>query len=332
MPAEYWVREVKIAKQHLGGRIKEPKIVILGGSNGLIGIDSSLIEHDTQIKTINLSLHAGLSLNYLTRYAEPFLNNGDILIMPLEYNYYGKSSGGLQFSSWFTNNIMTWDKPFFMNMDFTDKSRFVFSVPLKRVLNGAFAKLYATRLLTKHKARHLLTESEVINKAEVILREKKYEIPNQGYTLDRLNEYGDFKANSGAQYFENRGYDIDKGFVYDRWAWQSIKNIAVYCTSKNIRLFIVWPPTIEDAQLGVRSSLTQGYLSRIRNELENIGIQTLGNPEDFSFERAYFFDTPYHLNAEGRLLRTRKLVSLLIPKLAQSKNVPVTTQPAWMHQ
>jgi hypothetical protein len=42
--------------------------------------------------------------------------------------------------------------------------------------------------------------------------------------------------------------------------------------------------------------------------------------------------TLYHLNAEGTLLRTRKLVSLLKPILAQSKNVSMVAEPASVNQ
>ena len=43
LPTEYWVRDIYILKYHIAKDIKEKKIVIISGSSGLFGIDSSLI-------------------------------------------------------------------------------------------------------------------------------------------------------------------------------------------------------------------------------------------------------------------------------------------------
>lgn len=318
MPAEYWVREVKIAKQHLARRVSVPKIVILGGSNGLFGIDSRLIERDTQVKTVNMSLHGALTLDYLLNYAMPVLNKRDTLILALEYNYYfhGNKEGAC-FTSWYANNLMTWDTQYFMEMPLADKVCLMLSADPKRILNGVLAQYYSARLLDRFGKRRLLIDHEVINKMEKLAGERERQSVALEYGLATMNEYGDFRVNAPSTYFEvpDYGFESRRIFAQRSSKWRTFKYLAEYCRDHGVRLMIAWPPTIDGARTGVQSSLARQKLSVIRHELEGLGIQILGSPEDFSFNREYFLDTNYHLTATGGTLRTEKLVSLLKPLL-----------------
>ena len=86
--AEYWLYESTIVKHNLIAAIKEPKLVVLGGSNALWGIDSTLIEHTLGIPTINLALHAGLPYKYLFQEAQQYLQPHDHVLLAIEYNRY----------------------------------------------------------------------------------------------------------------------------------------------------------------------------------------------------------------------------------------------------
>ena len=43
----------------------------------------------------------------------------------------------------------------------------------------------------------------------------------------------------------------------------------------------------------------------------NLEVEILGSQEDFVFQERYFFDSIYHLNAEGRSLQTKKIIKLI---------------------
>jgi hypothetical protein len=320
VPAEYWVREVKIAKQYLAHRINAPKVVILGGSNALFGFNSALIERETGVKTVNMSLHAALELDYLVQFARPALKKGDTVILALEYTFYfEKKRKQTCFNSWYTNNLMAWDTQFLMEMPVTGKICLVLSASPKRIMNGALAQLVSEGLLERHTSRRLLPNNEVIKKMEYAREWARQGNPAPAYGLARMNEYGDFKGEDRSTYFEDRHY----GFKSARQVagrsrnWKAIRNFADYCRSRGIRLVVAWPPTIDDPQTGVKSPRARSAISQIRRALQELGIPVLGDPEDFSFGREYFLDTKYHLNATGGTLRTEKLVPLLKPVLAK---------------
>ena len=54
-----------IDKHEIANGIKQPKLIFAGGSNLAFGIDSELIEKKIGKKVVNLSLHAGLGLEFI---------------------------------------------------------------------------------------------------------------------------------------------------------------------------------------------------------------------------------------------------------------------------
>jgi hypothetical protein len=331
VPAEYWVREVKIAKQYLAHQINVPKIVILGGSNALFGVDSALIERETGFTTFNMSLHGGLDLAYLVQSATPVLKKGDTLVLALEFSFYTDRNSKLAcfFTSWYANNLMAWDSGYITDMPLMDKACLVTSVPPERVLNGALTQLYSARLLAKHRSRRLLADNEVIRKMGIAREWARQNSQIQPtYGLARMNVYGDFLANAPLTYFETPDYGFDRRvFAPSSRNWKTLSSLKEYCRAHGIRLIISWPPTIDDSRTGAKSPSARPTILRIRCALEEIGIPILGDPEDFSFDREYFLDTKYHLNATGGRLRTKKLIHLLKPLLAAPPSGNST--PAW---
>jgi hypothetical protein len=64
------------------------RILIVSGSNALLGISAKNIAQTTGVKTINLGSHAGLGGEYILNWAEKFIRKDDIILMPLEYDLY----------------------------------------------------------------------------------------------------------------------------------------------------------------------------------------------------------------------------------------------------
>lgn len=112
-----------------------------------------------------------------------------------------------------------------------------------------------------------------------------------------------------------------------------------YCRKNGVEVFFSWPSTIKPGDLDLHDPILQTPLAkfltnwfgplppiglylndklvaenlvRLKEFLrEDLKVRILGEPEDFQFLRQYFFDTYYHLNCQGRTLRTRKLIDCL---------------------
>ena len=299
--AEYWVYETKVAKLHVASRIKERKLVVLGGSSALFGIDSRRLEEATGLPTVNLAIHAGLWLPYVFDYAKPVLASGDVVILMLEYPYYGSPNPA---ASWFAGNVMAWDTPYVRNLGWIERLRLLLSVPAKRVANGVVAKLYESRLRQTH-GRLVRNPADIGREAEKIWEGKLYRERSFGYAFQNMNERGDMQHNRGTTYEPHR----ERRPAYARDAVETIRAFADYCATRGMTLFIAWPAAMRVPDL--QDPAAQAVLAEVAASLRRTGLRVLGSPADFFAERRYFFDTIYHSNEEGRQIVTEKLVEEL---------------------
>jgi hypothetical protein len=84
--------------------------------------------------------------------------------------------------------------------------------------------------------------------------------------------------------------------------------------SKNVKLFVAFPYIPSD------TSTSDCYNSHsIYRQLSTAGFDTLYSPEECKLSSHYFYDTAYHLNFVGRIIRTDALAIALHKKAAITK-------------
>ena len=90
IPASYdllnWIYLKENAAQNTAGR----RVLLIGDSSALFGIDSPQLEKELGRPVVNMSLHGGLPLDWLTDFAERNVRAGDIVVMPLNWAYYAR--------------------------------------------------------------------------------------------------------------------------------------------------------------------------------------------------------------------------------------------------
>lgn len=307
--AEYWIPEMRIVKLRTAARIPGEKVVILGGSNALFGLDSTLIERQTHRPTVNLSLHAALPLAYMFADARSLLRPRDVVILSLEYGYYTTTSPS---PSWFSSNIMAWDPRYFWRLGLSDQVAFALSASAKRVLNGVIAKPYEARLRQTH-GRRVRAPAEVLDEAAAVWRDKRYRNQPAVYSFRSMDEHGDIQNNVGSFYTEDPDSLVMPRFEYSPSVWDGLRHIRDECRRNDIRVFIAWPAV--PTELGRHAAPARRYLAAVLAQVARLGIPTLGEPGDYALPRRYFYDTVYHLNEEGRAIRTTRLLSSLKSQL-----------------
>ena len=83
-----------------------------------------------------------------------------------------------------------------------------------------------------------------------------------------------------------------------------LKKINAEYVKKGITLLITYPP-LEKSQFDNR------FLKDIDKVKRETGITFFGNPNDYLYSADLFYDSSYHLNGKGRILRTKKLIKTL---------------------
>jgi hypothetical protein len=69
---------------------QSPKLIFTGGSNCLFGVDSEALEHALEIPVVDYCIQAGLPIGYLFREITPQVKQGDVVILILEYGFYSE--------------------------------------------------------------------------------------------------------------------------------------------------------------------------------------------------------------------------------------------------
>jgi hypothetical protein len=125
-----------------------------------------------------------------------------------------------------------------------------------------------------------------------------------------MDEHGDIRGNIGSLYPVSAESVSVPTFTYAPQPWQTLRQFRDDCRNRGMRVFITWPAV--PARLAASA---QRYVGQIRAHVASLGIPVLGEPGDYALEDRYFFDTLYHLNEEGRALRTARLLSFLKAQL-----------------
>jgi len=304
--AEYWLHELKIVKRMIAVNIKEPKLVVLGGSNALVGIDASMLEEALGIPTVNLALHGALNIHYLFREARKVLRPYDHVLLALEYEAYTRDPNTL----WFTNQVMTWDTAYFWDLPLRDKVSFIHAVPLNRLIAGALAQLQNGRTVN-------LSHRTVANDDDVLLRYTRAQTdtsarPREVYSVVNVDAHGDLRRlPQSRSYREDEDYGLSGPFVAPAHVWEELREFSEYCQARHITLVFAWPPTIKNPMLDAQAVIN--HVQQHQSHMRQHRMQTLGLPWEFSYERTFFSDTGYHLTLAGRSKHTEALLRYLRP-------------------
>jgi len=279
-------------KSEIADSLSGPRIVIVAGSNGLLGISARQIEDATGIPTVNYATHGMLVIGYHLFRARGVLRPGDTVLLPLEYERYFAPPT----SSLFSEYVLGTDPSYFHQLPLREKLEWVVS-----------ASIYQT-------ATRLLVSDEVQTRIE--------EQIGAG-TRTTLNDRGDFTQNAKADQAKAHRLSVERlppfgYFVAGQWksvdhAWDHIGQFVRWCHDRGVRVLATFPNTFTDPQY--ETAHVRAVADDIETHFAELGVPVLGTPEDAMFPREDFWDTAYHMTREGVEKRTAALLTLLAPHL-----------------
>ncbi len=258
-----------------------PRIIIAGGSNIAFNIDSEKVQQELNLPTVNLGLNIGLGIHYILNEIEDIAQEGDIIFL---------------FPTWFTGLTGTYNLQKHTVNHFPKSSKY-FRFNLHEEL-----KIHAER--TRNHVRNIIV-SLIINRS--INRAPKVAAPLEGmYSRDNFNEFGDFEGHHD----ESPPEDLGQRLIYEYKYWEGISVLNGFYNKmmdRGIHMFYFFPAYPKKEFEKNRSAL-----ENFRNDLKNdLKIPQIIEPDAFLFSEDLFFDTTFHLNKEGRKLRTEILIEHL---------------------
>jgi hypothetical protein len=309
--AEYWMGDSLVVKRHLldlAAQSTERKLVIAGGSSSLIGLDSRMLEEALHVQTVNAALAFHLPIEYYFSLIEPALKPDDIVVLPLEYEYYTRRT---PYIPEFSSQVLTWHTEYFTGLPAWQKVKLLATVPWHRVAGGVLAKLWQDQI--QRQGPPATTNPDlVISIVHRRWRGEAITVPDSAYyySFFHIDDHGDVREILGT-YSWSAVTSLSKPFVDAEYPWNVLAEFARWCRAHHVWVFVTWPPTVKDPVVDFESPPIRAHVGAIMSRLAAIGIPILGSPTDVQFDRALFTDTHYHLSPEGKVQRTNLLIQWL---------------------
>jgi hypothetical protein len=282
-------------KEEILGRAKGSRILLAGGSGTLYSIRAEELERDFGGPVINLGLHAGLGLEYLLNRLQRVARPGDIVVLFLEYGLYVEP------------------RPEWTLADFV--------VPYDLRYLAHVSPVEALGIAGK------LTPSEYFKKLSA-----RFTHPPADGTAIRamLNDHGDLVENMRTK---QQSYHRDSlatyatpfpGTIVNPVQAARLSAFVAWARSNGITVIAGFPAFLDFTEYAQQPY--RGFYEQIAALYADLGVLSLGDPDEFFVKRESFFDSNYHLHDEGAK-RFTALVSQRLGK-AVACSLPMRWDPA----
>jgi len=285
---EWWER-----KEAYAASIPGKKLLVVSGSNTLFGVDTEQIEEKLQLPTVNFGTHAGLGLKYILERTKNSLQDGDIVLLPLEYTMYIHIE---EYEQAYTTYIASRDDAYFRQKSIVEKIRFIASMDLFSLLHGIKERIYpASHVIGRYDSTYLNKNGDMLNNAV----EKK---------LSREQLHSKITCPT-----------FGKGNYPSEESRRCLLEFLDFCRKRQIKVIAAYPAYLYPAKTFTGQDLEA--IQGIDDFWRQQGVPVLEKYTDSLYDIDNFFDTTYHLNAAGKQIRTQQLIDWLKPVLAvENKN------------
>ncbi len=266
-------------------KTKGKKIVFIGGSGLPFGLRTDLLQAEIgdDYTVINYGLYATLGTKFMMDTAKDAIEKGDIVILCPElseqtFSLYFNGEAVLQATNGIDSSLL--------------------SLPL----GNQISMFYHYFGYSFDKIGYAMDDT-VLD-------------PDGIYRADSLNEWGDIASTERENNIMNNGFDVNMTITTDEKLLNQdfidyVNDFVADCKDKEAKVYFGFAPANLAA---LRSS--QNKRAEFEEKLKDaIDCKLLGSVEDYLFEKGYFYDTNFHLNATGTLAFTDKIARLLKQEL-----------------
>lgn len=268
--------------------IREPKVIVVGGSSVAFGLDSALLEAAVGRPAVNFGLYASLGTKVMMDMSRKAIREGDIIVLMPEMN--------AQMYSLYFGAESLW---YGLDGHFSLLSRIAWDNASDML--GGYWKFLTTKL------RYLRTGADPVQ-------------PGSVYRHDAFNEYGDIAGVERDYNIMPAGFDttlpitFSPDFVSEDFL-DYVNEYVRYAEKRGATVYFGFSPMNLDA-IAPETTLDDVYA--FRDYLETrLDCPILGDPNTYIYNSGYFFDSNFHMNSSGVILHTRRIALDLAAALGE---------------
>lgn len=275
--------------------VNEPKVIVVGGSNVAFGLDSELFEELYGRPSVAFGLYGSFGVKVMMDWSKANINSGDIVVLAPEL-----SSDALSL--------------YFGAESVLKATEGRFDILSKIAFENVGDILGASWGFASTKIKN--SRSEEGFDIEGVYRESA------------VNEYGEI----GKDLFPREGNILATGYLSEPVTYDPatisaefidyVNEYTAYCQFRGATVYYSFSPVNERAVNPMTMyEDTANYYMYLREKLD---CEVISNPTDYIYDYRYFYDTNFHLNDSGVVLRTAQLVRDL--KLVNGDTSPTVVE------
>jgi len=294
----FWLKSIYQKKLEYSSSIKTPKLILLGGSNLLFSVKAQTLEEKLKMPVLNLGTHAGLGLIYiLDKAKKEYIKPGDTVLLSIEYELYNKND---KKSKVYNSYIVNYDKAYLNKLSIFDKSLTLF-LDLSEISFKDFVK----SLQQQYKFKKSGTKA---------LDYYIYNSENLDRNGDQLENIGHKKI--GSDQLPRIKLHLTEKLDINTAPMKALSNFLEWCKCNKVKVIYTYPTIpyydkCNNSEFKVlQKDIKEYFTEKNISILDTSGVMYLKDQ--------MFFDTIYHLNYEGRDIRTasvaKELEKMLLKK------------------
>ena len=264
--------EAMADKHRLLNTVPSPRVVVIGGSNAAFGLDSDELERAFHRPVVNMAIHGGLGFEFMVNESIDGFRTGDlVLVMPEHVLFRTPRMLGV---------------PFYGALDeYPEAFTFIpWSQRPKALYTFTRLKLTRTR-----ESMHAGAE----------------QLDTSVYRRSSFNAKGDVVGHLNMRppgIYRIPAVELRKGFTVDPLFWTCVDRLLDRAEQVQFTVAFGWPSFARTFSVPAVDSLLEREM-RARIPL------VIGSPQTYIYPDSMFFDTRYHLQAEGRRQRTASFIA-----------------------
>ncbi len=258
-----------------------PKVVLLGGSNVLMGVDSGLLEKRLGRPVANVALQASIPLSFQLNEIEPYLKPGDLVVISAEYGAYVFPEGNPQILA---RQLEVYPAGFLL-LDPANLQQL--PTILKTIFQAKYDRLRSRGSLQPANLQQLLDPAGSVPQS----------------LLNMFDAQGDFIA-----HLDLPGKPVATKALFGIKQVNPLFFDMVNAVGERIRqkgaTAVLTFPSCRQSNCAATGADLQALYELVKS---NVSIPIVGTPESYCYPDQYFFDTEYHLLRQGRALRSEQM-------------------------
>lgn len=290
-----------------------PSVVLVGGSNLAYGFESDLVEQRLQRGVANMGMDGYLGVRFMLEEVKPHLETGDIVVLAFEHDSYFKSVDGTS-----ADHLMVVKaRPgLFWSLSWPQRGRLLGMLPyaaqqkILRVMRDSVGQVreLVLRMLSRPSDEVSAPAAEALERILAI------------ESVAGFDSQGDLNSHIGVDWSFEREDGLDASALpIDGEVIPLLANFSREMRERGVIPVLSYTPVIDSYYQRHQTSLDELH----RRLLGVDGLVVPSPPSAFALSETFFFDTVYHLNGEGRHLRSERVVNDLEVLIGGQSNVAV---------